>query len=178
MQFYWSNEVNAHAHYTNVIFLSCLVPATQQKEILYEVIMSEIVWINVCITAVTVFRFIMYTFFFDINNKIKVSEEVWENRSDVREILRKWGSTLRILFIFRLVIAYSVCYVGDYESNVALLFASLIYCILFLVDVTGLWDVKQKEKSIMANVGPIPTIISLIDLFLVIIGVLIWLIWL
>jgi len=100
--------------------------------------MSEIVWINIGTTAVTLFRFVMYTFFFDINNKIKVSEDVWEGRSDVREILRKWGSTLRILFIFRLVITYAICYVGDYESNVVILFASLIYCVLFLVDVTGM----------------------------------------
>jgi len=136
--------------------------------------MNGIIWINIGITAVTLFRFVMYTFFFDINNKIKVSEEVWEGRSDVREMLRKWGSTLRMLFIFRLVITYTVCYVGDYESNVAVLFSSLIFCILFLVDVTGLWDVKQEEISIMENVGPIPTIISLIDLFLVITGITIW----
>jgi len=140
--------------------------------------MGEIVWINLGITAVTVFRFVMYTFFFDVNNKIKVSEEVWDNRADIREVLRKWGSTLRILFIFRLVITYAVCYVGDYESNVAVLFASLVYCIVFLVDVTGLWDVKEKEKSIMENVGPVPTIISSIDLILVIIGIIIWGIWL
>jgi len=140
--------------------------------------MSEIVWINLGITAVTVFRFVMYTFFFDVNNKIKVSEEVWDSRADIREVLRKWGSTLRILFIFRLVITYAVCYVGDYESNVAVLFASLVYCIVFLVDVTGLWDVKEKEKSIMENVGPVPTIISSIDLILVIIGIIIWGIWL
>jgi len=140
--------------------------------------MSEIVWINIGTTAVTLFRFVMYTFFFDINNKIKVSEDVWEGRSDVREILRKWGSTLRILFIFRLVITYAICYVGDYESNVVILFASLIYCVLFLVDVTGMWDVKQKEKSVMENVGLIPTIISSIDLFLVVIGITIWFFWL
>jgi len=70
--------------------------------------MNGIIWINIGITAVTLFRFVMYTFFFDINNKIKVSEEVWEGRSDVREMLRKWGSTLRMLFIFRLVITYTV----------------------------------------------------------------------
>jgi len=68
--------------------------------------------------------------------------------------------------------------VGDYESNVVILFASLIYCVLFLVDVTGMWDVKQKEKSVMENVGLIPTIISSIDLFLVVIGITIWFFWL
>ncbi|WP_041421630.1 hypothetical protein [Shewanella sediminis] len=139
--------------------------------------MSGIVWINVGITAVTLFRFIMYTFFFDVNNKLKVSEGIWEERSDIREMLRKWGSTLRMLFIFRLVITYAICYVGDYESNVALLFASLIYCIIFLIDVTGVWDVKQKEKSLMENVGPVPIIISLIDLSLVVIGITIWFFW-
>lgn len=140
--------------------------------------MNGIVWINIGITAVTIFRLVMYTFFFDINNKIKVSKSVWENRSDLRETLRKWGSTLRILFIFRLVVVYSICYVGDYQSNVMILFSQLIFCVLFLVDVMGLWDVKQKEKSVMENVGPIPTIISFIDLSLVILGVSIWLIWL
>ena len=101
--------------------------------------MNILIIANICLSWITIFRFLMYTFALKMNTKNKISENAWKY-AGIREVSYEWTMALRMLFGFRLLATFAVCYAADVNTNwifilITLLFNS--YFVLFLFGVTG-----------------------------------------
>ena len=55
----------------------------------------------------------------------------------MREVAYEWTRSLRLLFGFRLLVRFAVCYAGDVETNRLFLFVTLLFNFYFLLYLFG-----------------------------------------
>ena len=99
--------------------------------------MHALVWMNAGLSAIGVFRFLMYAFGFEFNTRNKLSTEAWQNEQVV-EIAYEWTRSLRMLFGFRLLVTFVVCYGGDVSTNWLFLLATVLFNFYFLLFILGI----------------------------------------
>jgi hypothetical protein len=91
---------------------------------------------NIGLSAIAIFRFVMYSFALDMNTRIKFSPETW-NDEKVQEVAYEWSRALRLLFGFRLLATFIVCYGGDIDTNLLFLLGTLVFNLYFLLHLFG-----------------------------------------
>lgn len=99
--------------------------------------MHTLVWMNAALSAIGIFRFLMYTFGFEFNTRNKLSAEAWQS-AYVAEVAYEWTRSLRLLFGFRLLATFVVCYGGDETTNWLFLVATVLFNLYFLLFILGI----------------------------------------
>ena len=99
--------------------------------------MHTLVWMNAVLASIGIFRFVMYTFAFELNTRMKFSPEAWQN-AQVVEVAYEWSRSIRMLFGFRLLVTFVVCYGGDVNTNWLFLLATLLFNFYFLLYILGI----------------------------------------
>jgi len=92
---------------------------------------------NAGLAAIGIFRFLMYAFAFEMNTRTKLSTEAWGN-PQVVEVAYEWTRSIRMLFGFRLLATFVVCYGGDVNTNWLFLLATVLFNFYFLLHILGI----------------------------------------
>jgi len=126
--------------------------------------MSLVVWMNVGVAFITVFRFLMYVFALEMNTRTKFSSESW--KSDLlQEMAYQWTRTLRMLFGFRLLATCVVVYGADPMTNQLFLLITVIFNLFFLLDLLGFtgWKGIGKSDVVQPHNINVPKVLTWID---------------
>lgn len=125
--------------------------------------MHTLVWMNAGLTAIGIFRFLMYAFAFEMNTRTKLSAEAWQD-AQVVEVAYEWARSLRMLFGFRLLVTFVVCYGGDVNTNWLFLLATVLFNFYFLLFILGIVapGLEGGEAVQPANTT-VPKVLTTID---------------
>jgi len=89
---------------------------------------------NIAVASITIFRFFMYLFALEMNTRTKFSAESWLSQ-EIKEVAYEWTRALRLMFTFRLMVTFVVVYGADPLTNWLFLLATLIFNLLFLLNI-------------------------------------------
>ena len=119
---------------------------------------------NIAVASITIFRFLMYLFALEMNTRTKFSAESWLSE-EIKEVAYEWTRALRLMFTFRLMVTFVVVYGADPLTNWLFLLATLIFNLLFLLNIFGLTGGAGigKGKVVQPHNITIPKVLTWLD---------------